>query len=195
MIKETDRIYSYRIMQMLLRPFDEQQAFSLGIIDEKGNEKRQPTDKESVHYTKLHKMAFQVKQIINDLPSGKQRLRKIAVAMALLKPLAIPSMYKEDIQESYLKFLDLVLETNLGLPEEECMVRLYEDTKLDFVLDMVTEGNLFSVKTSSGEFTIGASSIEEAKEKVKKCLGVAEEMVTSSAIDATTPRIKKNVPT
>lgn len=118
-------------------------------------------------------MAFQVKQIINDLPSGKQRLRKIAVAMALLKPLAIPSMYKEDIQESYLKFLDLVIETNLGLPEEESLLGLYEDTRLDFVVDMVTEGNLFSVKTASGKFTIGAATMEEAKEKVKKCLGVS----------------------
>lgn len=54
MIKETDRIYAYRIMQMLLRPFEEQQAFALGIIDGKGNEKRQPNDKEAVHYTKLH---------------------------------------------------------------------------------------------------------------------------------------------
>jgi hypothetical protein len=191
MIKEIDRIYAYRIMQMLLKPFNEQQAFSLGIIDENGNEKRQPSDSEEVHYTKLHKMAFQVKQIINDLPSGKQRLRKIAVAMALLKPLAIPSMYKEDVQESYLKLLDVVLESDIGLPEEECML---ESTQIDFVVDVVTEGNLFSVKTSSGEFTIGAGTLEEAKEKVKKCLGVSEEMVTTAAIDASTPRIKKHDP-
>lgn len=191
MIKETDRIYAYRVMQMLLHPFTDTAAYSLGIIDEKGNEKRQPKDKETEYYTKLHKMVFQVKQILNELPSGKQKLRKIAVAMALLRPTAIPTMYQEDVQTTYLKLLEVVMESDLKFPEEEFLIKLSEEVKLNFETDMLIQEETFSVQTANGSFNIGAASIEEAKAKLKTCFGIDEEMITTAAIDATTPRIKK----
>lgn len=190
MIKQTDRIYAYRVMQLLLKPFTETKAYDLGIIDAKGKELRPATDKEQGSYSRLHKMAFQVKQIIDDLPSGKQRLRKIATAMGLLRPTGVPKMYQEDVENSYLKFLDVIMEMDIGQPEEESMIALAEGSNLVFVSDFLTEGNLFTIQLESQEFTIGAANIEEAKSIAKKCLGISEDMITTAAIDASTPRIK-----
>jgi hypothetical protein len=192
MIKETDRIYAFRVMQMLLKPFKEQKAFELGLIDSNGNHLKNPEPDQEQYYTKLHQVAFAVKQIMDSLPSGEYRLRKFATAMNLLRPTAIPSIYQEDVQEKYLKTLKMVMETNLRFMEEEMMVGIVESEMVPFD-DFISEGNLFTVQTDHSMFNIMAPSLKEAQGIVSRCLGISEDMVTSAAIDSTTPRIKKNV--
>lgn len=192
MIKETDRIYAYRVMQMLLKPFKDQKAYELGLIDSNGNHLKDPSSDEEPFYTKLHQVAFSIKQIVDSLPSGEYRVRKLAIAMNLLRPTAIPSIYQEDVQTKYLKTLKMIVETDIRLMEEESFVGIVESEMVPFD-DFISEGNLFNVQTDHSSFNIIAPSLTEAKSIVTRCLGISEEMVTSAAIDSTTPRIKKNV--
>jgi hypothetical protein len=89
MTKFLDSVVAYRILKMLVTPFEETDAFKLGIIDAKGRELKKlsqlNTDKERRAYTILHRMVFRLKKIIEKVPSENKKLLTYTAALALIK--------------------------------------------------------------------------------------------------------------
>jgi len=83
-----DLLITYRVIKMLVTPFEQQDAYKLGIIDNNGKVLRKArtlkTGKEKDSYTLLHRFVFNLKRLINIVPGGKSKLGTYAAALGLL---------------------------------------------------------------------------------------------------------------
>jgi hypothetical protein len=89
-----------RILWMLTTPFDQTEAYRLGIIDAQGKELKTiaqlNTLAERDAYTYLHRLVFRLKKIIHKVPTENKNFLSFAAAVALVKENA---EYDEDILE------------------------------------------------------------------------------------------------
>lgn len=89
MTRFVDAIITYRILKKLATPFEETDAFRLGIIDKKGKLLRKyndlNTNEERDAYTLLDRLVWRMKRIIERNPFEKSKLASFAVALALIK--------------------------------------------------------------------------------------------------------------
>ena len=100
MSRGIDFLITYRVVKMLITPFEKTEAFKRGIIDKKGKvlikyKKVEGSDRK--HYTLLHRFTFNLKRILQKVGLGS-KLGSFAVALALL--------IKED--KSYVKYKDAI---------------------------------------------------------------------------------------
>ena len=85
--RAVDLLITYRIVKLLVTPFEKQEAFKFGIIDKDGNVlkkfKQLKREKERKAYTILHRFVFNLKRILKRVGLGS-RLGSFAVALGLL---------------------------------------------------------------------------------------------------------------
>ena len=83
-----DLLITYRIIKLLVTPFEKQDAYKYGIVDKDGKVLRKTSDlntgKEKDSYTVLHRFVFNLKRLINIIPGGKSKLGTYAAALGLL---------------------------------------------------------------------------------------------------------------
>ena len=82
-----DLFVTYRFIKLLVTPFNKQDAYKLGIIDENGfrTDKKIETSDEKSSYTVLHKLIFNIKRLMSKVPGLGTRLGTYAAALFLLK--------------------------------------------------------------------------------------------------------------
>ena len=84
-----DSIIAYRILKMLVVPFENTDAFKQGIIDKNGKELKKMSELNTVAerdaYTILHRLVFRLKRIINKVPIENKKLLNLAAAYSLIK--------------------------------------------------------------------------------------------------------------
>ena len=79
-----DVLITYRVVKMLITPWEQQDAYKYGIIDNNGKvlkkmkDLKTPQEKDS--YTLLHRFVFNLKRIIGIIPGGKSKLGTYAAA-------------------------------------------------------------------------------------------------------------------
>ena len=86
MSRAIDLIITYRVIKVLVTPFEKMEAYKRGIIDEKGKVLIKFKDVragDKKHYTILHRFCFNLKRILQKVGLGS-RLGSFAVALALL---------------------------------------------------------------------------------------------------------------
>ena len=83
-----DLLITYRVIKMLVTPFEKTDAYKYGIIDKNGKVLRKNKTltiaKEKDAYTILHRFVFNLKRLINFIPGGKSKLGTYAAALGLL---------------------------------------------------------------------------------------------------------------
>ena len=104
-----DFLITYRVVKMLVTPFEKQEAFKFGIIDEKGKVLRKykslKTEKERKSYTLLNRFVFNLKRILQKVGLGG-KLGSFAVALALLiKEDKSFATHKTLIESTIIKYL------------------------------------------------------------------------------------------
>ena len=109
MSRGIDFLITYRVVKLLITPFDKQPAFKNGIIDEKGKVlkkyKTLKTEKERKSYTLLHRFVFNLKRILQKVGLGS-RLGSFAVALALLiKEDKTYAQHKDSIESAVITYL------------------------------------------------------------------------------------------
>jgi len=126
MSRIVDNLIAYRILWMLVTPFDKTPAYRLGIIDEKGKILRKMadlrTDEERNAYTYLHRLVFNLKRILNKLPGGESKLKNIVAAFFLIKECYEKNDTTALLEEKYMVILQKLEEQNITLVEEELFV-------------------------------------------------------------------------
>ena len=132
-----DLFVTYRFLKILVTPFKEQEAYKLGIIDEKGNRvvvagtTNKATDlntaKEKNAYTVLHKLVFNIKKIFEKVPGLRTKLGTYAAALFLLK-----DTFKEDVDPDMWEreFMKYLKENNIELDNTISEEVTLEDGKL-----------------------------------------------------------------
>lgn len=87
--KFVDSVIAYRILRMLVTPFEETDAYRLGIINNTGKELKRMSSLNTVEereaYTILHRMIFRLKRIIEKVPLENKKLLSFAAALSLIK--------------------------------------------------------------------------------------------------------------
>lgn len=85
--RAVDLVITYRVVKMLVTPFERQPAFKYGIIDKDGKVLKKYTSlqkrEEKNAYTQLHRFVFNLKRILKRVGLGG-RLGSFAVALGLL---------------------------------------------------------------------------------------------------------------
>ena len=126
MSRAIDFIITYRVVKLLVTPFEKQPAFKAGIIEKDGKVLRKyKTIKggERKHYTMLHRFVFNLKRILKKVGLGS-RLGGFAVALALLikedKSMAVNKDLIESAVVTYLKeenLYDMLLNEVREIPD------------------------------------------------------------------------------
>ncbi len=134
MSRPVDLLIAYRVIKMLVTPFDRQPAFKYGIIDKDGNVlKKYKTitgSQEKRSYTVLHRFVFNLKRILSKV-GIRGKLGSFAVAAALLlKEDKRYAIHKETIESAVITYLkdnnlyEEILNESREIPE------VYTDDKL-----------------------------------------------------------------
>ena len=115
-----DLFVTYRFIKLLVTPFEKTDAYTLGIIDEKGNRilpppvggvrqtKPEPlrTSEEKNAYTILHKLVFNIKKLFAKVPGLRTKLGSYAAALFLLKDTFKESVDDPDVfEKEFMKYL------------------------------------------------------------------------------------------
>ena len=123
-----DLFVTYRFLRLLTTPFEDTDAFKLGIIDEKGNRIRKPkstkpavelaTSELKNSYTILHKLVFNIKKLFNKVPGLRTKVGTYAAALFLLKDtfkehVEDPDMFEKEFMK-YLKENDIELDNEIS---------------------------------------------------------------------------------
>ena len=126
MSRAIDLIITYRVVKMLVTPFEKFEAFKRGIIDADGKvlkKFREVKGTDRRHYTMLHRFVFNLKRILKKVGLGS-RLGSFAVALALLiKEDKNYLNYKDAIESAVITYLkeqnlyDEILKESQEIPE------------------------------------------------------------------------------
>jgi len=69
-----DSLITYRIIKLLVTPFNRQEAYKEGVIDDKGNVlikfRELKTEKQRQSYTLLHRFIFNIKRLLGKVGLG-----------------------------------------------------------------------------------------------------------------------------
>ena len=121
-----DLFVTYRFLRLLTTPFEDTDAFKLGIIDEKGNRIMQKkvkkpavelvTSEQKSSYTILHKLIFNIKKLFNKVPGLRTKVGTYAAALFLLKDTFKESVDDPDMFEK--EFVKFLKENNIEMDDE-----------------------------------------------------------------------------
>lgn len=86
--RSADLVYAFRFVKIMSTPFNETEAYKLGIIDENGkrnkNIKLDSSEKKSA-YTPFIRLALNIKRLISKIPGGGSSIGGFASALYLMK--------------------------------------------------------------------------------------------------------------
>jgi hypothetical protein len=107
---------TYKFIRLLVTKWSDTDAFTEGVIDNKGKllvKVKDQTNVQKKTYTLFHRLVFNIKRILEKVPFGKSRIASYAAALFLLREET--GMAEEDI----LKVLeDLGYDISIDLNEE-----------------------------------------------------------------------------
>ena len=143
-----DSVIAYRILRMLTTPFEETDAYKLGIIDNRGKELKKMsqlhTADELNAYSILHRMVFRIKRIIEKVPVDNKKLVTFAAALSLVKENYQSNCEPIDLELQYLNRL------NTDLTEDIKYVKENLDTKKIYTFKQYSEDAAAPIANNAG---------------------------------------------
>lgn len=98
-----DLILTYKFLKQLTTPFEEMDAFKLGLIDDKGKLLKKPKTKEEKEaYSSFDRVIVNLKRILVKIPGGNSKFGSYAAALFLLRE-DHDRLYSDSIMESKIK--------------------------------------------------------------------------------------------
>ena len=155
--KFVDSVIAYRILKLLVTPFDKTDAFKLGIIDDKGNELMRMRDLNTVQerdaYTLLHRLVFRLKKIIEKVPIANKQFVSLAAAYALIKEALDDGKEPIDLEFKYIN------KVKSNLNEELILVEEYLNDRKMFTFKQFSEEGEGAVAANNAAATPGIAGL------------------------------------
>lgn len=130
MSRIVDNLIAYKILSMLVTPFEKTDAFNLGIIDASGKvlkiSKDLKTDDEKSAYDYLHRLVFNLKRLLNKLPGGENITKNLVAAYFLVKE-SYENYNTIDVEDRFYALLETINDSDIILVEEEIIVKRFLD--------------------------------------------------------------------
>ena len=159
MSRIVDNLIAYRILKMLVTNFEDTAAFKLGIIDKKGKNIRKAntlqTSQERDAYTYLNRLVFNMKKIINKIPSGESRMKSLVAALWLVKEQYQSGSRSTALMQEKFDNIMKLLDNRVSLVEEEIIVKKF--------LEEDGIANVTGAAVSTNEPKIGPKEIKKYK--------------------------------
>lgn len=124
MSQMVDNLIAFKILYMLVTPFEDTPAYKLGVIDKNGNPLKKIKDmdmEERDSYSMLHRLVFRLKRILAKVPIINNRLGTLAAAYWLVKE-SYESKLATNLEEDFVDLLRKLQREELTLVEEELLV-------------------------------------------------------------------------
>ena len=84
--RSADLVYTLRFLRLLTTAWEDTNAFKLGLIDNTGKKLKKPkTEEEKSAYNLFHRLVYNIKKLINQVPGGKSKFASYASALLLLR--------------------------------------------------------------------------------------------------------------
>lgn len=83
-----DNLIAFRVLYMLVTPFEKTEAYKLGVIDKDGNvlvKMKDQTPEQKDSYSVLNRLVFSLKRLLGKIPGGKSQIATLAAAYYLIK--------------------------------------------------------------------------------------------------------------
>lgn len=160
MARLVDNLIAFKILKMLVTPFDQTEAFHLGIIDAQGKTIRKSstltTNAEKDAYNYLTRLVFGLKKIINRLPGGESKMKSLIAALWLVKEQYEnkDKMTNAVLEEKFVELLKM-MDNRVSLVEEEITVKKF--------LEEDGIANVTGAAVSTDQPKIGAKEIKKYK--------------------------------
>ena len=161
-----DLFLLYQFIKRLATPFNEWEAYKLGIIDEKGNQlvKRRKFTKQKEHdaFGLFDILVMKLKRLLEKVPGGKTRLGSYAAALWLIKESKnyddLENLNEEDLLETFSDYM--ILAENVA----------NEDIESLFEKSSEVEENIANTAANipQGEPAMTPSKMKKYKDKNKK---------------------------
>lgn len=161
-----DAAIVYRILRMLVTPFDQTDAYKLKIIDAKGKVLKRAsqlrTTEERNAYTLLHRLVFRLKRIIEKVPIENKKFLSFAAALALIRENYEKGVEPVDLESMFLEEMKKQHDTTLI---EEFMADKYMMTFKQF---MEEDGGLGAAPANNAAVTGGVAGLPPDEPPVPK---------------------------
>ena len=129
MSRIVDNLIAFRILKMLVTNFEDTAAYKLGIIDKKGKNIRKAntlqTSQERDAYTYLNRLVFNMKKIINKIPSGESKMKSLVAALWLVKEQYQSGSRSTALMQEKFDNIMKMLDNRVSLVEEEIIVKKF----------------------------------------------------------------------
>ena len=128
MSQTVDNLIAFRVLYMLVTPFEDSQSYKLGIIDKNGNALKKLKDmsqKEKDNYSMLHRLVFRLKKIMAKIPGINTRLGNLAAAYWLVKECTENNRTTINLEEQYVDLLRTMQKENIVLIDEEVLIEKF----------------------------------------------------------------------
>jgi len=164
-----DLFVAYRFLRILTTPWEDQDAFKFGIIDDNGKLLRKAntlkTDEEKKSFTLLHRLVFNLKRIMNKIPLVRSKLGTYATALFLLKQSVVADEEEGAMIER--TFINWLIDNGYAHPNEleEAVIGIGENLpkgKYKLNQDIFTDKS--EIKGSKGDVVVAFSDVSPTDE-------------------------------
>lgn len=139
-----DNLIAFKILHMLVTPFEDTPAFKLGIIDKNGHPKMKIRDMDQDQrdaYTMLHRLVFRLKMIMSKIPIINTKLGTLAAAYFLVRECYDNKRTATNLEEDFVDLLRKIQKEDVILVDEYLLAERY------FTEDMPANVTGVGVKT------------------------------------------------
>lgn len=173
-----DNLIAFRIIKMLMTPFNQTDAFKRGVIDAQGKvivpaSSRTAEQKEA--YTFLDRIIFKLKAMLNKLPGGESQLKNVLAALYLVREAQENKTLK--INENRLTYIVSLLDQGVVLAEEQILMdrflaHLQEEGEGGAPTNSVSGGKIAGTTPETGGPVIKLKDVLKYTKRNKKQLGL-----------------------
>lgn len=142
-----DKAIAFRIIKMLIEPFDKTSAYKLGVIDKNGKNlipyNKLKTTEQRESYGILQRFMFNLKKLLNKLPGSDSYLKNSIAALLLIREQPETDVVDEERLETILECLD---KGYIFVEEQNLVEKILAE-------DISSSGGIGPQTTMSGSFS------------------------------------------
>jgi hypothetical protein len=180
MSRVVDNLIAFKILYMLVTPFEKTNAYKYGIIDNEGNalkkSKDLKTDAEKDSYTNLDRLVISLKKLLGKVPGGKSQLASIVAAYWLIKEAYTnkSSITKEN------------LDYTINLIESKGITLVEEELEIEQFINMMEDGAIGIANTTGPATSTDQAAVRLNKKNkpISGIIGTPKYMIRRNTIKA-----------
>jgi hypothetical protein len=123
-----DNLIAFRVLSMLVTPFEKTKAYKLGLIDQNGSPQKKIKDMtytEKDAYTMLHRLTFRLRKIMQKIPLLNTKIGNLAAAYFLVKECLDNNKSSTNLEEQYIDLLTKIQKEDILLVDEHLLVEKF----------------------------------------------------------------------